>query len=214
VTSDDGPVEPARFITWINGQCVSTSRAKDLVAHAAARHVSSFVAWEIDHENEEVIHLLAAWVPDRWEFYDGTGEVRFVVGGRLHQWAVAYLAHAADQADVPTLIAIAVPPNGWGDEAHHPLYAPLGFAPPVRHPSGWTYRWAPDTVAEHLANLSQTEREAFLDTMYVRLAAWTQLAERGMMPDAIERALDIRMIEMDDPGWRLTNQLLVSALGE
>lgn len=207
--ADEPTVIPMRFICWISGQCVWSEEPGSLVNHAANRSISSFVVWEVDYETQRIIHLLATWVPDRWEFYDSEGVLRFMVGGRLHQWAAAYL----EAASTGTLTAVALPLNVWPEVPTHPLYTPLGFALPVLHPAGWSYRWAPDVVAEHLGVLDQDEREAFLDAMYLRLAWWAELAATGLSPDEVDRAVDLRMLDLEDhTGWNITNRLLVAAL--
>lgn len=201
------PSDPPRFICWIQGRRVIAVSPHTLVAYAASLGITTFVVWEFDDMAEEVVHLLATSTPERWEFYDGRGEVRFVVGGQLYEWSIAYLA-----AHEP-IEAIAVPLDVWNGLDHHPLYAPLGFATPIRHPSGWTFRWAPDIVARRLAALSQDDREAFLDAVYERMLWWAELAEEGVPREVIDHQLDKRILDQEDRlGWKLINDLLMSAL--
>lgn len=203
--------DPPRFLCWIHGQCLFASNAHALVAFAASHGVDVFVVWEVDYQEEEMVHLLASSTGEqRWEFLDGAGNVRFTLGGALHDWSMAFIDALGP------LQAIAVPRHVWDQLDHHPLYAPLGFCLPTLHPSGWMFRWCPDITAQRIAVLNQDEREAVLGTMYARLIWWTEMRE--LEPDERERQLDIRMIEMahetGHPGWRLINQVLASALGQ
>lgn len=227
---------PVRFIAWLDGYAAFSPNAEVLVAVANRGGLTALPVWEVDYEHQEVVQLLAKREPDGddWLFLNIDGSIRFLAApiplpptpedtrqhallDSLADWAAGYVSMLEPLESHP------VPIGAWGPVLERAkaapesaFYHPLGFALPVhRADGGWMFVWCPEIIATHLAPLSPDDRETLLETIYGRLAWWTELDAEGVPREDREQRLDKRFLnEFDEVprGWTLANRALLAAL--
>lgn len=218
------PAPPFRYLAWVLGEPGLFMDEFALVAAAAKTGSEVFVAWEVDYDAQQVVHVLVQHVEDKWVFITDDGNTRRTVHPHpnasrddLFGWTVDFMA------GLRPLRALAVAPEAWRarrESTDDNAYTPYGFSTPARWADDqpddvdaagtWVFDWCPELVAEQIAGLHPEERPAYLTAMYARLCSWVELID--LDPEERERQLDNRLYDTDEAAYRVVCRVQMDEL--